>query len=264
MSDDALLLYRARLSAAAVSLASKHARRRRRLSFAGALAAVLILVTGTLAATGIVRSWFGAEPAPTEVKEDFAAIRPELGYAPEPGVASEVATDGPEIVLHATPMRQGGYCLVARVPWLSFDGDGRGYCVRAEPARRPLVVGTIGASEGTFVIAGRATSSGAVAVSFPDPSGDRIERPLGAGGFFVAAVEGSITSCFEGASWWPEVTVTDAEGGEVQRATFPLWIPGRNAKGEPLRGTCGHTGPLSDLEAARIIEHQAKLGGSKP
>lgn len=264
MSDDALLLYRARLSAAAASLARKHGRRRRRLAFAGASAAVLILVTGTLAATGVVPSWFGAEPAPTEVKEDFTAIRPELGYKAEAGVASRVAADGPDIVLYATPTRQRGYCLVAEVPWLGFDGDGRGYCVRAEPAGRPLVVGTIGASEGILVIAGRAVVPGAAAVSFSDPSGHRVERPLGAGGFFVAAVEGSIATCLEGAPWWPEVTVRDAEARDVLSARFPLLIPGRNAKGEPLRGTCGHTGPLSDLEAARIIEQQAKLGGSKP
>jgi hypothetical protein len=255
MTEDALALYRERLVSAATRLARKHARRRRRLAFAVTSVALLVVAGGTLAATGVVQSWLAAEPAPTEVKEDFAAIRPELGFTPEAGVSSKVAADGADFVLYATPTRQGGYCLAASAPWLQFDGDGRGYCVRPETARRPLVVGGIGASSGTHVIAGRATAPGAVAVSFPDPAGRPIHRRLGAGGFFVAAVDGSIDSCFMGRPWWPEFIVTDAEGLEVTRARFPLWIPGRNVGGEPMPA-CGSLGPMSDLEAGRVIKSE--------
>lgn len=257
MSDDALMVFRERLLVAATRLARRRARRRR-LALAGAVAAMLVIVTGTLAATGVVGSWLGAEPAPAEVERDLAAIRPELGYTPEAGVSSKVAADGADFVLYATPTRQGGYCVVARVPWLGFDGDGRGHCVRPETARRPLVVGMINGSSGTYVIAGRATSSGATAVSFADPAGRRIERVLGAGGFFVAAVQGSIESCFMGAGWWPEVNVIDRAGRDVMRARFPLWIAGRSAEGQRLPGTCGSVGLMSDETAARIIERETK------
>jgi hypothetical protein len=261
MDDAALVAYRARLHAAARALGQEHvARRRRRIVFVAVAAAMMLVATTTLAATGMLAAWLGGEPAPSEVKEDFAGIRPELGATPNAGAASEVARDE-QIAVYATPTREGGYCIVAEVPWLRFDGDGRGYCVKPAAARRPLVAGIIGAASDesgseTYVVAGRARVRGAATVAFADPDGDYVERRVGSGGFFVAVISARIETCFTGQAWSPALAVADGEGRQLVRARFPFWIPGRDARAKPLRGTCGTPGPMSDEEAARILRER--------
>jgi hypothetical protein len=194
------------------------------------------------------------------VKSDFAGIRPELGHNPDADAAAEVARDE-EIAVHATPTREGGFCLVAEVPWLGFDGDGRGYCVKPKDAKRPLVAGLIGASkdeesgQDVAVVAGRARFEGAAAVGLTDPNGKPVERPVETGGFFVAVVTGDVQRCFEGEDWTPTLIVLDSEGRELARAAFPFWIPARTASGKRIPA-CGVMSPMSDHFADRIIREE--------
>lgn len=220
-----------------------------------------LLVTATaLGATGVLGAWLGGKPAPTEVKRDFAGIRPELGHLPDAGAAAEVAREK-EIAVHATPTRQGGFCLVAEVPWLGFDGDGRGYCVKANDAKRPFVAGIIGSARDeesdrdVAVVAGRARFEGAAAIRLTDPNGNPVQRPVETGGFFVAVVAGDIRRCFEGEDWTPTLIVLDSEGRELARAAFPFWIPARTVSGKRIPG-CGEMSPMSDDVAARIIRKE--------
>lgn len=261
MNDSALIAYRTRLEAAAYALAREHRlRRRRRLALAAIGAATLLITTTALGATGVLGAWLGGKPAPAEVKSDLAGIRPELGQRPNADAAAEVAREN-EIAVHATPTREGGFCLVAEVPWLGFDGDGRGYCVKPQEAQRALVAGLIGASKAESsgrhitVVAGRVRFEGAALIRVTDPSGNPVERPVGTGGFFVAAVTGDIQTCFDGQDWTPTLSVFDDERRELARAAFPFWIPARTPTGERIRA-CGAMPPMSDESAARLIREE--------
>jgi hypothetical protein len=259
--DPALIAYRARLEAAAHRLAREHRlRRRRRLTWLAVAATTLVITTTALGASGVLGAWLGGKPAPAEVKDDFAGIRAELGHTPDSEAAAEVARET-ETAVHATPTRKGGFCLVAEVPWLGFDGDGRGYCVKAEDAKQPFVAGVIGASKDeqsrrdVMVVAGRVRLQGAAAIRFADPDGNPVERPVETGGFFVAVVTGDAQQCFDGRDWTPTLIVLDGHRRELGRAAFALWIPTRTVSGERAEG-CGVMSPMSDERAARIIREQ--------
>lgn len=258
MIDEGLLAYRAQLGTAATRLARAHTRRRRRrVVFTAVVATAALAATATtLAATGVLQAWLGGEAAPPEVQRDFAGIPEELGYSPVAGEASKVAQepDG-TITLYATPTKQGGYCLVADVPWLEFAGDGRGYCVKPEAASRPLVAGLIGQGPGegeqsTSVLAGRVLATGAAIIRFTGFDGRPVERRLGAGGFFVAALEHGPTC----KAWSPVMTAADEAGNALASQEFPLVGLGTariDGAVQTLPGVCVLRGPISDLEAAR-------------
>jgi hypothetical protein len=255
VDDSTLVAYRARLEASAHRLAREHhVRRRRRFAWAAVIAAALLATATTLGATGVLGAWLGGKPAPAEVKRDFAGIRPELGHTPDPEATAEVAREK-EVGVYATPTRQGGFCLVADDPALGFGNDGRGYCLRREEAKRPLVAGLIGGSQGS-VVAGRARFDGAATIRLTDPEGNQVERPIGTGGFFVAVlVTGESQTCFDGKPWISTVVVLDREGSELARADFPFWVPARDTRGNPLRA-CRIMSPMSDEAAARIIRRE--------
>jgi hypothetical protein len=255
--DEGLLAYRTQLGTAALRLARAHARRRRRrILFAALMATAALAATATtLAATGVIQGWLGGEAAPPEVKDDFAGVAPQLGYTTIPGQASRVAyePDG-KIALYATPTKEGGYCLLAVSPDTKLYGDGQGYCIKPEEAARPFVAGLVGP------VAGRASAPEAATITFEDPDGGLVKRSLGAGGFFVAGFgERDSGAC----GWTSEFTVLDASDRVLQKVLVPLWVPGRNARGERLRGVCGIMAPMSDLRAARTFEWIEKHWGRK-
>lgn len=263
MHDAALLAYKARLETVAVRLAQEHeALRRRRLMWAAVIGTALLATTTALASTGVLRAWLGGEPAPAEVKRDFAGIRPELGYTTDPKRAAEVAREG-EIGVYATPTRQGGYCLVADQPSLGFGGDGRGYCLRPAAAKRTFVAGLIGGArdedsgQRQSVVAGRVLFDGAATIRLTDPDGHQVKGTLGTGGFFVALVTtDAIRTCVaDGKGWTSTLVVADSEGRELGRAAFPFWVPGRDTRGERLHA-CGILSPMGDDLAARIIRQE--------
>jgi hypothetical protein len=262
LNNPALAAYRSRLEAAARGLADKHRlRRRRRLTSVAVVAAILLVAATALGATGVLGAWLGGTPSPAEVKSDFAGIRPELGYSPEAEAAAEVAREN-DIAVHATPTREGGFCLVAEVPWLGFDGDGRGYCVKPKDAKRPFVAGVIGnagdrdSGQNVTVVAGRTRVQGAAVVRLTDPNGKPVERPVGTGGFFVAVVRtGDIQRCFDGEGWTPTLIVFDAQRRELGRAQFPFWVPARTSSGKRTHA-CGLMSPMSDEFAARVIREE--------
>jgi hypothetical protein len=262
MGDSGLDAYKVRLEAAAFRLAHEHrVRRLRTLAGVAVIVTTLLVTASTLAATGVLRAWVGGKPAPAEVKRDFAGIRPELGYTPDAKATAEVAREG-EIGLYATPTRQGGYCLVADQPSLGYAGDGRGYCLRPEQAKRPFVAGLVGGArddesgQKMEAVAGRILLDRAATVRLTGPQGDEVERPIGAGGFFVALViAADIQTCVDGAPWISTLVAIDDEGRELGRARFPFLIPARDTHGRRLRA-CGIMSPTSDDLAARIIREE--------
>jgi hypothetical protein len=265
--DQGLLAYRTQLGAAATRLARAHTRRRRRrVVFTALVATAALAATATtLAATGVIQGWLGGEAAPPEVKDDFAGVAPQLGYTTIPGQASKVAYEpNGKMTLYATPTKQGGYCIVADVPWLKFHGDGRGYCLKPEEAERPFVAGLIGSGPNDLsVVAGRAQAPEAATITFTDRDGLIVKRALGAGGFFVAGVGGRDTmTCFAGRGWTPEFTVLDAADRVLQKVLVPLWIPARRANGE-LMQACSLMSPMSDLRAASMFEWIEKNYGAE-
>jgi hypothetical protein len=152
-----------------------------------------VVVTGSLAVAARNEGWLTGEPAPPKVVEGFGQYTPQLGFHPEAGKAQFVARDGP-IKLYATANREGGVCYLVDEPWKPANAGDGGTCSSREKADEPITGGILGMSAissdgvGTTVIAGRVTNPAARAIRFEDPNGSRVERPLGAGGFYVAAV----------------------------------------------------------------------------
>lgn len=191
-----------------------------------AAASLALLAAPSYAVAHRLLGWLDAEPAPPTVVADFDSYARQLGFDPEPGKAVLVAEDS-EFALYATTNRQGGYCLVVSAPWKRPDKlpDG-GSCISAEEAAKPLRAALGGASaarrEGdrwlsTFVVSGRAADPRVRAVRLTRADGLQVERPVGAGGFFVVGVEGELLCPGEGASI--DVRVLTADGEEVARTT---------------------------------------------
>jgi hypothetical protein len=227
--------FRAELRSAAKRRARIH-RRRRRAALASLITLFAVACTGiTLAANGV----FAASPAPGEVVEDFGAYATQLGYHPRSHHAQLVAVDG-EFRLYATPNREGTYCIVTSAPWRPpgrHTGDG-GVCVPPKKAAEPIAVGITAASgdpDQIMVVAGRVLDSDARRLRFADATGDDIERPLGAGGFFVVGVHQPPCT---GTSWSPIFTATDAQGNPVATARITLTYvdPHHGERGNPCGG----------------------------
>jgi hypothetical protein len=226
MTADPILAFRAELRQAASRRISS--RRRRRL-VALAVLAIAVIATGlSIAANG----WLSGEPAPAPVVQDFQAYTPQLGFHPEPGKAVLVAEDG-VVKLYATTNREGTYCIVVDEPWRPAGpktGDG-GVCVSKAKATEPISAGWLGSSPTapngmtTYVIAGRVEDPKAKTLRFSDRSGATVERPIGVGGFYVAAVPGKPIEFVEihrpggvycpGKDWEPTFVALGDDGTEL-------------------------------------------------
>ena len=143
---------------------------------------------GSLAIAATSEGWLTGEPAPPKVVEGFRQYTPQLGFHPESGKAQFVAQDG-AIKLYATANREGGICYLVDEPWKPANAGDGGTCASREKAAVAISAGLLGASQETWVIGGRVADSGALSVTFTTPAGESIVRPLGAGGFYVAAVQ---------------------------------------------------------------------------
>ncbi len=191
------------------------------------LAAVIVIALVSAPAYAIGRSvadWLSAEPAPHAVVDDFGNYRPQLGFNPEPGKAVLVAQDD-DVRLFATTNTQGTYCFI-----VSTRADG-GTCVSKEVSSAPIVAGYVSnvprGSDGErlLVVVGRVKDSDARTVRFAAPGGDRVTRPTGAGGFFVAGirVEETKSACERG-DWAPSFAFYNATGAVIAEQTITLAV----------------------------------------
>jgi hypothetical protein len=186
---DPVLAYRAALRSAA---SRRVAARRRRLLIVIAIGLVGV-VTASLSLAATRAGWLTGEPAPPSVVSGFGQYTPQLGFHPAAGKAQFVAQDGP-IKLYATSNREGGICFLVDEPWKPANAGDGGTCSSKEKADAPITAGILGMSAvsndgiATIVIAGRVRNPAARVIRFEDPRGSRVERPLGADGFYVAAV----------------------------------------------------------------------------
>jgi hypothetical protein len=215
-----------------------HGRSRRRLLLAAAVMAALLAVPSYALARTVIE-WVRGAPAPQAVVNEFESYAPQLGYRPDASGAILVAVEGNGVRLYSTPNDKGSYCLVLRAPGRP-TGDG-GTCIQPAWAAEPLIAGTLGATGGdetasTQFIAGRATSPHAANVEFAGPTGESIRRPIGFDGFFVASVRVPRAACGAG-DWRPTFVVSDAAGGEVERADITLLFS------YPAKGVCGFVPP---------------------
>jgi hypothetical protein len=230
---DPIPVYRAELRTAAARIV--RARRRRAVLSVAAVAAGVL--TAGLAIAATTEGWLTGEPAPSTVVEGFRQYTPQLGFHPEAGRAQFVAQDGP-IKLYATANREGGICYLVDEPWKPADAGDGGTCASKEKADEPITAGLMGmsaaSSDGvaTIVIAGRVDSTAARSIRFEDPTGAALERPIGAGGFYVAALRARFLDftavatptgiqCPRGA-WEPTFVALDAEGRPVLRSKIDL------------------------------------------
>jgi hypothetical protein len=219
---DSIAAFRSELRAAAERRVRAH-RRRRRITLVAAAGAAAAVCTGiTVAATGV----FSASPAPPEVVADFQSYTPQLGYHPHSGRAQLVAKDGDDYLLYATTNKEGTYCIVTSAPWKRPGSlDDGGTCVPERDATLPIAAGVSAAGaidvdgESTLVVTGRVQDTRARAIHFASATGEPVERPLGAGGFFIAAVR--LRLC-PGANWEPTFTALDAKDEEIARASIVL------------------------------------------
>jgi len=226
---DPISTFRLELQAAARRRIS--ARRRRVAAFAAALAAGALVSGLSIAGTG----WLTGEPAPKPVVQDFKAYTPQLGFHPEPGKAVFVAEDG-AVSLYATTNREGTYCIVVDDPWKPATAGDGGSCVSKASAAKPIAAWFVGISaaskdaEATFVVAGRVARQEARTIRFRDPNGTLIERPIGATGFFVAALRGKVpipvvtpngVTCPNN-GWKPTFVALASEGEPLLESTIPL------------------------------------------
>jgi hypothetical protein len=190
---DPILEFRSELRCAA----TRHARatRRRRLIVLAVVAVATLVTSLSLAANG----WILGEPAPPPVVANFETYTPQLGFHPQPGKAVLVAQDG-EFKLYATTNREDTYCVLIDAPWRHpTEGDG-GVCVSKAKAEEPIAAGILTSGGGgagsshsmTFVVGGRVNGTEARTIRFEDQDGNAVERLLGSGGFYVAAVEGTL------------------------------------------------------------------------
>jgi hypothetical protein len=208
-------------------------RHRRNWSVLVAAALALVVVSAGLAVTAV--GWLSGSPAPPAVVTDFEAYTPQLGFHPEPGSAVLVARDG-SISLYATTNREHAYCLVVDTPWKPPQALDGGTCVPTAISSAHLVAGIVGAASSrdgggsTFVIAGRIDNPAARTIRFTAPDGTVVSRPVGASGFFVAALRAPDPLCARD-DWNPTFTGLDATGNKLAQATIPI-MHARN------RGVC--------------------------
>jgi hypothetical protein len=228
-----ILEYRGELEAAA---ARRIVARRRRVLIGVAAGAVAVVTTSfALAATRA--GWLTGEPAPPPVVEGFRQYTPQLGFHPAASAAQFVAQDGP-IKLYATANREGGICYLVDEPWKPANAGDGGTCASQEKANEPITAGLLGlgpaSAEGiaTIVIAGRVADTAARTIRFVDPGGAVVERPLGAGGFYIAAVRAKpldFAHVFTRGEmrcprrqWDPRFVALDEQGHSVAETNIPL------------------------------------------
>lgn len=236
--SDALALFRAELRAAS---ARRLTRRRRRRRVVAAVATAAIAVAGSGLAVAMTRGLFEATPAPPEVVENFSLYTPQLGFDPLPEAAELVAADG-EFRLYRTPTRQGTYCVTWTAPETPRTlGDG-GTCMSKDIAAEPLVASVIGGDSGRALVAGRVQAIGAAVIRLARPDGSIVERPLGADGFFVAAVP--VKLCDR--DWEPEFVALSAGGAEIARAVISLVEVYPDVGACALAGNFHGPGPLGN------------------
>jgi hypothetical protein len=201
-------------------LASKPRFPRRKRVVVVAVLALAVLALPTYAVGRAVKGWLDGDPAPPSVVRNFGSYTPQLGFRPEPGKAVRVAADGGS-VLYATPNDRGSYCVATSTP----DG---GICIQPKIAALPLIAGIMPAR--TLLVAGRVDDSRAVKVTFTDPDGATVVRPLEAGGFFIAALPDSLVSspksrqanpCRNG-DWQPVFRALGQNGDELFAAQITL------------------------------------------
>lgn len=229
----------ARIAAEPAPAPRKRGRPRARL----VLVAVAVLALLALPSYGVARDvieWVRGEPAPQAVVQEFESYAPQLGYQPDAGGAILVAVEGNDVRLYSTKNDKGSYCLVLRVPERPA-GDG-GTCIQPAWAAEPLIAGILGSARSgdpstqVLFIGGRSDHPGARSISFADPDAERITRPIGFDGYFVASVRVSGSSCAAG-DWRPTFVVRDAGGGELARAEVTL------AFSHPSPGVCSSIPP---------------------
>jgi len=197
---------------AAASRKARHRRVMRRTLAVAAAATVAIAVAGiSLATTGV----FQSSPAPPEVVQDFESYTPQLGFDPEPGKAQLVAQDG-EFGLYATPNKQGGYCVIDSKGVKSPEMRDGGHCVKKSIMRLPLVA-ALGTSS---AVIGHVLDESARTIRFTDMSGAVIERPIGANGFFIGAVE--VRRGCPKRNWTSHFVALDAMRRTVESADITL------------------------------------------
>jgi hypothetical protein len=210
----------------AATSSSKASARRGRLLILAAL--VIAVLAGPTYGIGraFISGWLSGEPAPQSVIDNFTSYAPQLGFQPEPGKAVLVASDR-GFSLYATPNDRASYCVATSTP----DG---GICIQPSTASAPLIAGIMPGdptridARGTTLVAGRVDAPGAVAITFTDPDGAVITRPLGSSGFFLAALSaGEAESgtrpypCKNG-DWAPTFRALSATGEEVASAQITL------------------------------------------
>lgn len=212
--------------------------RRRRLLIVLAIAAVGV-VTASLSLAAAKVGWLTGEPAPPSVVSGFKQYTPQLGFHPEAGKAQFVAQDGP-IKLYATSNSEGGICYLVDEPWKPANAGDGGTCASAEQAAVPVSAGLLGGTARTWVIAGRVADDRAQSLSFTSPFGDRIVRPLGAGGFYVAQIL-LVTQAFGGQcppdGWSPIFKALGPGGEELGEWRIPVLQSDVDAQGRVM--SCG-------------------------
>lgn len=230
---DPVLAYRNQLRTAA---SRRIARRRRRSLTVFAVATVGVL-TASLALAATTSGWLTAEPAPPEAVSGFQQYTPQLGFHPQPGKARFVAEDGP-IKLYATSNREGGICYLVDEPWKPANAGDGGSCSSRTKADELITAGLFGISASspaglaTVVIAGRVNDPAARTIRFADPVGAVVERPIGADGFYVAAVRAKLLDfspivtpngirCPRSV-WEPMFVALDPQGRTVLESKIPL------------------------------------------
>jgi hypothetical protein len=231
--DNPVLAYRAELQAAASRRIAARRRRVLILLAVGALGAITASLSFAAARSG----WLTGEPAPPQAISGFKQYTPQLGFHPQVHKAQFVAEDGP-IKLYATPNREGGICYLVDEPWKPADAGDGGTCASSAKADEPITAGMLGISAAspdglaTMVIAGRVASAAARTLRFEDPGGAVVERPVGAGGFYVAAVRARILDIMAIATpdgircpretWEPTFVALDGDGTPVLESKILL------------------------------------------
>jgi hypothetical protein len=221
----------------AASARRVRARRRRVAISLGA--AVVAVVTGSLAIAATSAGWLTGEPAPPQVVEGFRQYTPQLGFHPRAGKAQFVAQDGP-IKLYATTNRKGGICYLVDEPWKPANAGDGGTCASREKAAVPISAGLLGSSQSSYVIGGRVADKRARTVSFAGPDGARIVRPLGAGGFYVAQVPWHGLCLSSG--WNPLFVAFGADGEKLGKARI-LLLQASVDSGGKVRSCAGESTP---------------------
>ena len=189
---------------------------------------VLVLLAGPTYAIGrsVIAGWLQGKPAPKSIEDNFESYTPALGFRPESGTAVLVASHR-GFSLYATANDRGSYCVATTTP----DG---GICIRPSVAAAPLIAGimpgdpTRADSPMTTLVAGRVAVPRAVAITFTDPDGRLVKRPIGSSGFFLATLSSRQPSpggrpypCKNG-NWVPTFRALNASGEEVTSARIEL------------------------------------------